>query len=260
MAGLHATLFCALRHLPRVPLDRFWSSPARLPEDAEIARVHHRPSSLDFWEQHGVQLLQVVPWNSRVDVVADVVVDVVPEEAVHLVADDGSGAQQLSFVPRRLVMLRDEADAIQPGEDVDRDQPEGQKLTEHTRTGGPDEQSSQRHDAQHQLESMNEPLLSIELLDGVDDREVDDRQDSTDQNVGVEEKKLERAPVPHGEGIGIFRGAVVAMMLQMILFERDEGDDERNHGKDAECPILPPRSEERRVGKECRSRWSPYHY
>src|SRR6202790_1786428 len=22
----------------------------------------------------------------------------------------------------------------------------------------------------------------------------------------------------------------------------------------------PPRSEERRVGKECRSRWSPYHY
>src|SRR3712207_9038576 len=23
--------------------------------------------------------------------------------------------------------------------------------------------------------------------------------------------------------------------------------------------IVPPRSEERRVGKECRSRWSPYH-
>ena len=23
--------------------------------------------------------------------------------------------------------------------------------------------------------------------------------------------------------------------------------------------LLPPRSEERRVGKECRSRWSPYH-
>src|SRR5256886_10844940 len=25
------------------------------------------------------------------------------------------------------------------------------------------------------------------------------------------------------------------------------------------APVLPPRSEERRVGKECRSRWSPYH-
>src|SRR5256885_3594411 len=24
-------------------------------------------------------------------------------------------------------------------------------------------------------------------------------------------------------------------------------------------PLQPPRSEERRVGKECRSRWSPYH-
>src|SRR2546430_14537450 len=26
-----------------------------------------------------------------------------------------------------------------------------------------------------------------------------------------------------------------------------------------ECSIVDPRSEERRVGKECRSRWSPYH-
>ena len=25
------------------------------------------------------------------------------------------------------------------------------------------------------------------------------------------------------------------------------------------APTLHPRSEERRVGKECRSRWSPYH-
>src|SRR4030095_6035208 len=191
-----------------------------------------------------MQLLQVVPWHARVDVVADVVVDVVPEEAVHLVADDGSGAQQLSLVPRRLVMLGDETDAIEHGEDVAGDQPEGEKLIEYTRAGGPDEQSSEHHDAQQQLESMNEPLSSVELLNGVDDGEVDDRQDSTDQNVGVEEKKLERAPVPHGEGIGIFRGAVVAMMLQMVLFERDEGDDERNHGEDAEYPVLPPGREQ----------------
>ena len=27
----------------------------------------------------------------------------------------------------------------------------------------------------------------------------------------------------------------------------------------SEAEIRPPRSEERRVGKECRSRWSPYH-
>src|SRR2546430_1499572 len=33
------------------------------------------------------------------------------------------------------------------------------------------------------------------------------------------------------------------------------GLDERPHGID----VLLDRSEERRVGKECRSRWSPYH-
>ena len=35
-----------------------------------------------------------------------------------------------------------------------------------------------------------------------------------------------------------------------------------NLGKDPEVKYTPqgkPRSEERRVGKECRSRWSPYH-
>src|ERR1035438_6244872 len=45
--------------------------------------------------------------------------------------------------------------------------------------------------------------------------------------------------------------------------------DERNQGSDAEVkrdlerrvilPFTASRSEERRVGKECRSRWSPYH-
>ena len=32
-----------------------------------------------------------------------------------------------------------------------------------------------------------------------------------------------------------------------------------NYGMDAEFLTVLPRSEERRVGKECRSRWSPYH-
>ena len=35
----------------------------------------------------------------------------------------------------------------------------------------------------------------------------------------------------------------------------DQPDDGQNHQHDADYP----RSEERRVGKECRSRWSPYH-
>ena len=31
------------------------------------------------------------------------------------------------------------------------------------------------------------------------------------------------------------------------------------HGEDVQAVTDPERSEERRVGKECRSRWSPYH-
>src|SRR3989440_9685707 len=33
----------------------------------------------------------------------------------------------------------------------------------------------------------------------------------------------------------------------------------QRYWSEAGCVILQPRSEERRVGKECRSRWSPYH-
>ena len=35
---------------------------------------------------------------------------------------------------------------------------------------------------------------------------------------------------------------------------------DRAASRAASRPPRPPRSEERRVGKECRSRWSPYHY
>src|SRR3712207_9227213 len=34
----------------------------------------------------------------------------------------------------------------------------------------------------------------------------------------------------------------------------------RNTGAISAAAAFIPRSEERRVGKECRSRWSPYHY
>ena len=36
-------------------------------------------------------------------------------------------------------------------------------------------------------------------------------------------------------------------------------DTIRQHAKDFIAKREAPRSEERRVGKECRSRWSPYH-
>ena len=41
----------------------------------------------------------------------------------------------------------------------------------------------------------------------------------------------------------------------------EEGDPDPVVPTDPTDPVNPPptRSEERRVGKECRSRWSPYH-
>src|SRR6202049_2102451 len=44
---------------------------------------------------------------------------------------------------------------------------------------------------------------------------------------------------------------------------RRHAHDARLSGRGNQQDLMirrPPRSEERRVGKECRSRWSPYHY
>src|SRR2546422_77166 len=44
---------------------------------------------------------------------------------------------------------------------------------------------------------------------------------------------------------------VPAIQIVLVIVGGDEAG--------VESPIRIPRSEERRVGKECRSRWSPYH-
>ena len=46
-------------------------------------------------------------------------------------------------------------------------------------------------------------------------------------------------------------GDVVDMMLEQFQYGKDAAELRAKLGLD--------RSEERRVGKECRSRWSPYH-
>ena len=51
------------------------------------------------------------------------------------------------------------------------------------------------------------------------------------------------------------------MSLKIVVLAK-QVPDTRNVGKDAmkaDGTINRARSEERRVGKECRSRWSPYH-
>src|SRR2546421_4883957 len=42
-------------------------------------------------------------------------------------------------------------------------------------------------------------------------------------------------------------------------YDLDGDDEEGGDGRGGGAPVPGSRSEERRVGKECRSRWSPYH-
>src|SRR2546425_11878506 len=54
---------------------------------------------------------------------------------------------------------------------------------------------------------------------------------------------------------------LLAHMVELVVERRTaEGKDGGRHVHDfAVRQLLDERSEERRVGKECRSRWSPYH-
>ena len=53
------------------------------------------------------------------------------------------------------------------------------------------------------------------------------------------------------------------LLFSIVLSQRDVGANTTNDEPLTEKEIKPresiDRSEERRVGKECRSRWSPYH-
>ena len=50
----------------------------------------------------------------------------------------------------------------------------------------------------------------------------------------------------------LFFSLLTAMMLAHPALAQETPDE-------SESGLALPRSEERRVGKECRSRWSPYH-
>src|SRR2546430_8977958 len=72
---------------------------------------------------------------------------------------------------------------------------------------------------------------------------------------------LREARGPEEDEAHVAHGAVRDEPLQVRLGEAHEGRvDHRDGPQDREDPPeAPRRSEERRVGKECRSRWSPYH-
>src|SRR3712207_9271838 len=67
--------------------------------------------------------------------------------------------------------------------------------------------------------------------------------------------------ISYGEGQITSKNLLSNPSMVMTLMAFDQGESLAAHKApgDALVSILEGRSEERRVGKECRSRWSPYH-
>src|SRR5690554_6306607 len=66
-----------------------------------------------------------------------------------------------------------------------------------------------------------------------------------------------------GVTLGMPRREAEALATFATILERDPGEEARRFEQVVSAieelvPRVEPRSEERRVGKECRSRWSPY--
>ena len=80
----------------------------------------------------------------------------------------------------------------------------------------------------------------------------------------VKEMGVEIAEVTLHVGLGTFRPVKETDVLkhhmhsEFYRIEQSEAD-KINHAKETGHRVIAVRSEERRVGKECRSRWSPYH-
>src|SRR2546430_4616159 len=53
--------------------------------------------------------------------------------------------------------------------------------------------------------------------------------------------------------------ATAVLELDHVTVRPESGFPPASLGVPVSCTVWPARSEERRVGKECRSRWSPYH-
>jgi len=68
-----------------------------------------------------------------------------------------------------------------------------------------------------------------------------------------------RNDVPIGKGCGSSASARLAGIALAVRFGKVKWNDARIVGEASYREHHPDRSEERRVGKECRSRWSPYH-
>ena len=71
-------------------------------------------------------------------------------------------------------------------------------------------------------------------------------------------KKIGAALLACAMCFGVFSTTAFAYVDESVATE-EPAVEEKVPETEPEEPMLPLRSEERRVGKECRSRWSPYH-
>src|SRR2546430_3894649 len=98
------------------------------------------------------------------------------------------------------------------------------------------------------------PVLFFQAEDGIRDLTV----------TGVQTCALPiLARTPAAETHAVARhviGDLIAGMLAALVTTLLPADEIPDLPGGAAGPMMVPRSEERRVGKECRSRWSPYHY
>src|ERR1035437_6041100 len=77
-----------------------------------------------------------------------------------------------------------------------------------------------------------------------------------DLRAGLSEPQVDAAAA---KALGQFGGNVVVLHRKQALEQLDDRHLGAEAGEDGRELAADHRSEERRVGKECRSRWSPYH-
>ena len=82
-----------------------------------------------------------------------------------------------------------------------------------------------------------------------------------DDDAGEEAEVLQKHMVPFGDGNGKDSQGRRRLLEDMSYETRDHDNlvPRASSLSIFAAYSLAPRSEERRVGKECRSRWSPYH-
>ena len=75
----------------------------------------------------------------------------------------------------------------------------------------------------------------------------------------ISSAELTRAVLDRIEAVDNKVGAYITVAGDTAMKQAQLADRAISNGKCLPLTGIPLRSEERRVGKECRSRWSPYH-